>query len=72
MEPYSPKRILTDEQEAEIGGDFLAYLIKNAIQVHAHGTGMMHVAAAFNKDTISYREILYLNLEFIQKQLLII
>ena len=30
MEPYSPKRILTDEQEAEIGGDFLAYLIKNA------------------------------------------
>ena len=29
MEPYSPKRILTDEQEAEIGGDFLAYLIKN-------------------------------------------
>lgn len=30
MEPYSPKRILTDEQEAEIGGDFLAHLIKNA------------------------------------------
>jgi len=30
MEPYSPRRILTEEQEAEIGGDFLAYLIKNA------------------------------------------
>ena len=29
-EPYSPRRILTDEQEAIIGGDFLAYLIKNA------------------------------------------
>jgi len=28
--PYSPKRILTDEQEAIIGGDFLAYLIKGA------------------------------------------
>ena len=28
--PYSPKRILTDEQEAIIGGDFLAHLIKNA------------------------------------------
>ena len=27
---YSPKRILTDEQEAIIGGDFLAHLIKNA------------------------------------------
>ena len=30
MEPYSPRRILTEKQEAEIGGDFLAYLIKNA------------------------------------------
>ena len=29
-EPYSPRRILTDEQEAIIGGDFLAYLIKSA------------------------------------------
>tara|TARA_B110000858_G_scaffold159207_1_gene182721 strand:+ start:1184 stop:1603 length:420 start_codon:yes stop_codon:yes gene_type:complete len=29
-EPYSPRRILTDEQEAIIGGDFLAHLIKNA------------------------------------------
>ena len=29
-QPYSPRRILTDEQEAIIGGDFLAYLIKNA------------------------------------------
>ena len=31
-----------------------AYLIKNAIQVHAHDTGMMHVAAAFKKEIISY------------------
>jgi|TARA_R110001606_G_C15358645_1_gene648268 flagellar hook assembly protein FlgD len=30
MEPYSPRRILTDEQEAEIGGDFLSYLISKA------------------------------------------
>jgi hypothetical protein len=29
-EPYSPRRILTDEQEAIIGGDFLAYLISKA------------------------------------------
>jgi hypothetical protein len=29
-QPYSPRRILTDEQEAIIGGDFLAHLIKNA------------------------------------------
>ena len=28
--PYSPRRILTDEQEAIIGGDFLAYLISKA------------------------------------------
>ena len=28
--PYSPRRILTDEQEAIVGGEFLAYLIKNA------------------------------------------
>jgi hypothetical protein len=29
-EPYTPRRILTDEQESIIGGDFLAYLIKSA------------------------------------------
>ena len=30
MEPYSPKRILSEHEEAELGGDFLAYLIHTA------------------------------------------
>lgn len=29
-EPYSPRRIINDEQEAIIGGEFLAYLISKA------------------------------------------
>lgn len=31
-----------------------AYIIKNAIKVYTHDTGMMHVAAAFKKDTMTY------------------
>ena len=30
MEPYTPKRILSEHDEAELGGDFLAYLIHKA------------------------------------------
>lgn len=31
-----------------------AFIIKNAIEVHAHDTGMMHVAAALKKKIVSY------------------
>ena len=41
------------EQQESIGIDDLAFLVKQAERIITHDTGLMHIAAAFNKPVIS-------------------